>query len=349
MKILFIVPSLKNAGPVLVANDLVHQFVRHGHKCKVCYFDEIRELDFDCDTERIVINRKIDFDEYDIVHTHGYRPQLYVFLHRPWHAKAKFVTTMHNYLFDDFSFTYGKFKGFLYGMLYLCVNSRVDKVVALTKDAQCYYAKFFKDRKLTYAYNTRICDYSLDLTADEKQQLQTFRGDSALLGTSCALSPLKGLDLIVQALQGCPDVKFCIVGDGAVRKEWERLAENLGVADRVLFVGYKKAAYRYLPYFDAFAIPSHSEGFPLAMLEAAAFGKPIVASNLDVFKEIFTDDEIAMFDLKDKKSVATAIKRVLQDKETLSCNIKLKYEKAYSPDCFYRRYLEIYNNLLAEQ
>ena len=80
-----------------------------------------------------------------------------------------------------------------------------------------------------------------------------------------------------------------------------------------------------------------------------AFGKPIVASNLDVFKEIFTDDEIAMFDLKDKKSVATAIKRVLQDKETLSCNIKLKYEKAYSPDCFYRRYLEIYNNLLAEQ
>lgn len=138
------------------------------------------------------------------------------------------------------------------------------------------------------------------------------------------------------------------MGDGAVRKEWERLAENLGVADRVLFVGYKKAAYRYLPYFDAFAIPSHSEGFPLAMLEAAAFGKPIVASNLDVFKEIFTDDEISMFDLKDKKSVAPAIRRAFLEREELSRKVKLKYETAYSPECFYGRYLEIYNEMIAE-
>lgn len=348
MKILFIVPSLINVGPVLVTNALVHLFVMHGHQCKVCYFDEIKELSFDCTTERIRMSQKVDFDEYDIVHTHGYRPQLYVFLHKPWHCKSKFVTTIHSYLFDDFRLTYGRGKGMLYGLLYLLVAIRADKIVALSMDAQQYYSKFFNVNKLTYAYNTRICDYSLDLTADEKQQLQTFRGDSALLGTSCALSPLKGLDLIVQALQGCPDVKFCIVGDGAVRKEWERLAENLGVADRVLFVGYKKAAYRYLPYFDAFAIPSHSEGFPLAMLEAAAFGKPIVASNLDVFKEIFTDDEISMFDLKDKKSVAPAIRRAFLEREELSRKVKLKYETAYSPECFYGRYLEIYNEMIAE-
>ena len=348
MRILFIVPSLKNAGPVLVVNDLVHLFLKHGHKCKVCYFDEVKELDFDCAVERIVMNRKIDFNEYDIVHTHGFRPQLYVFLHRPWHSKSKFVTTMHNYLFDDFRFTYGKFMGLLYGILYLLVDTRADKVVALTKDAQRYYERFFNVRKITYAYNTRICDFARDLDMDEKQQLRAFRGESALLGTSCALSPLKGLDLIIQALQGCVDVKFCIVGDGAVRREWEELAADLGVADRVLFVGYKKAAYRYLPYFDVFAIPSHSEGFPLAMLEAAAFGKPVVASNLDVFKEIFTNDEIAMFDLKDKKSVAVAIKRAFQDKEALSHHIKLKYESTYSPDCFYRRYLAVYDSLLTE-
>ena len=103
----------------------------------------------------------------------------------------------------------------------------------------------------------------------------------------------------------------------------------------MLFLGYKNDAYKYLPYFDAYTIPSHSEGFPLAMLEAAAYGKPIIASNLSVFKEIFTDDEISIFDLNDEK-------------EKLSRNAKLKYENVYSPDHFVGRYLAIYTKLLLE-
>lgn len=82
----------------------------------------------------------------------------------------------------------------------------------------------------------------------------------------------------------------------------------------MLFLGYKNDAYKYLPYFDAYTIPSHSEGFPLAMLEAAAYGKPIIASNLSVFKEIFTDDEISIFDLNDEKSVPNAIERAFLEK-----------------------------------
>ncbi|MCM1781555.1 glycosyltransferase family 4 protein, partial [Bacteroides thetaiotaomicron] len=127
-----------------------------------------------------------------------------------------------------------------------------------------------------------------------------------------------------------------------------QLSVNLNVSDRVLFLGYKNDAYKYLPYFDAYTIPSHSEGFPLAMLEAAAYGKPIIASNLSVFKEIFTDDEISIFDLNDEKSVPNAIERAFLEKEKLSRNAKLKYENVYSPDHFVGRYLAIYTKLLLE-
>mgnify|MGYP003156748968 FL=1 len=169
-----------------------------------------------------------------------------------------------------------------------------------------------------------------------------------VVGTSCALSPLKGLDLIIQALQELPQTKFCIIGDGKIKNDLIQLSVKLKVSDRVLFLGYKKDAYKYLPYFDVYAIPSHSEGFPLAMLEAAAYGKSIVASNLSVFKEIFTGDEISIFDLNDEKSVPNAIERAFLEKEKLSRNAKLKYGNVYSPDNFVSRYLAIYTKLLLE-
>ena len=79
--------------------------------------------------------------------------------------------------------------------------------------------------------------------------------------------------MIIQALQELPQTKFCIIGDGKIKNDLIQLSVKLKVSDRVLFLGYKKDAYKYLPYFDVYAIPSHSEGFPLAMLEAAAYGK----------------------------------------------------------------------------
>ena len=350
MRVLFIVPSLKNAGPVIVVYDLVHLLIKRGHKCCVCYFDKIEELKFGCEVVQISMRQKINFSDYDIVHTHGYRPQLYVFLHKSWNkSSTRFVTTMHNYLFSDFGYTYGKIRGLIYGTLYLLVNLRADKIVALSKDAQHYYSRFLPSCKLTYAYNTRVCDFSKKLSTEEERELLAFRGESArLVGTSCALSPLKGLDLIIQALQELPQTKFCIIGDGKIKNDLIQLSVKLKVSDRVLFLGYKKDAYKYLPYFDVYAIPSHSEGFPLAMLEAAAYGKSIVASNLSVFKEIFTGDEISIFDLNDEKSVPNAIERAFLEKEKLSRNAKLKYGNVYSPDNFVSRYLAIYTKLLLE-
>lgn len=349
MKVLFIVPSLKNTGPVIVVKDLVCLLLKHGHRCKVCYLDEIKELSFDCVTEKIRMSQKIDFDNYDIVHTHGYRPQLYVFLYKRLQSKTKFVTTMHNYLFSDFRYTYGSTKGLIYGLLYLLVDLRADRIVALSKDGQCYYSKLLFFKKITYAYNTRVCDFSQKLSLEEEQELMAFRGDSTqLVGASCVLSPLKGLDLIIQALQELPQVKFCIVGGGSLKDKLQKMAKNLGVDNRVLWVGSKSVAYRYLPYWDAYVMPSRSEGFGLSMLEAVIYGVPVVASNLPIFKELFTDDEISMFDLKDKKSVSCAMKRVFQEKQELSHRAKLKYEAEYSPNSFFQRYLDIYNSLLTE-
>ena len=88
MHIAYIVPKLANKGPVIVVLELVRQMLRHGHTCKVFYFDPEQEIQFPCPVERITFSHAIDFRPFDIIHTHGLRPDCYVFVHKPRHCRA---------------------------------------------------------------------------------------------------------------------------------------------------------------------------------------------------------------------------------------------------------------------
>lgn len=78
MKIAFLLPSLANKAPIIVANELVRLLLEKGHSCDVYYFDDICELPFACSTYRVNFFSKIDFASYDIIHSHGLRPDLYM-------------------------------------------------------------------------------------------------------------------------------------------------------------------------------------------------------------------------------------------------------------------------------
>lgn len=342
MNILCILPSLKNKGPVVVAHDLVTQFVSHGHHCKVVYFDNGEELDSPCETERITMSQKIDFSEYDVVHAHGFRPQLYVTLHKPLRGHTKFIATQHNYVFTDFRYGYGKMKGAMYSWLHLVTCLRFDTLVVLSRDAKKYYRKFLPFKHFEVAYNTTCNDQNCDLTDEEKQQLFDFKKDSFLLGTCSVLIPRKKVEVIIQALPLLEDVKFLIVGDGSEKSKLQQLAERLGVADRVLFVGRKPKGYRYMKYFDAFTLTSTSEGFPLSLLEAASYGTPAITSDLLVYHELFDDNEIKILPSVMEEDVAVTVNELKGNRMQYSVAVKQKFNAAYSPENFYREHLEIY-------
>ena len=98
---------------------------------------------------------------------------------------------------------------------------------------------------------------------------------------------------------------------------------------------------------DIFAIPSQSEGFPLALLEAAAFGTKCVCSDIDIFKECFNDNEFVTFPLAHPEQLACKIVEA-QSREELKTNIKEKFNDSYSPQAFYDDYIAIYSDLLKE-
>ena len=78
MKIAYILPSLDSKAPIFLAKRLSDYFIEKGHLVKVFYFDAIEKVTFNCSMERIDINKPIDFDYFDIIHSHMFRPDKYI-------------------------------------------------------------------------------------------------------------------------------------------------------------------------------------------------------------------------------------------------------------------------------
>lgn len=345
MRIAYIVPSLVKQGPVIVVFELVKQLLNRGCDVTVFYFDERENnlLEFPCKTKRIVFIQTIRFQDFDIVHTHGLRPDAYVFFHKPRHIATRFVSTIHNFVIKDFTTQYNKLIAVIFGNLWMLMLRRHDMRVVLSKSAYAYYQSWFKKDQLIYIYNTRSVDSNIGLTDREEKELLDFKGKCPFIGVNAMLTPIKGIDQILRSMPFIETLRLWIVGKGKSLNDLMQLARQEGVSDRVHFAGYREDAYRYIPYYDVYMMPSRSEGFPLALLEAVALRKKVVCSDIPVFREIFTPEEVTFFELENIDSLVEAIREALvTDKAEAAYR---RYMTEYAPEKFADNYLNLYKKL----
>jgi glycosyltransferase involved in cell wall biosynthesis len=94
----------------------------------------------------------------------------------------------------------------------------------------------------------------------------------------------KGVEILLKAKIQVPEAKFILVGDGDLRPRYERMAENIRVKDKIIFAGAvaREELSKYYNLADVVVLPSidQSEAFGIVLIEAAACGKPVIASNL---------------------------------------------------------------------
>ena len=148
---------------------------------------------------------------------------------------------------------------------------------------------------------------------------------------------------MINSLRNLPEYKFFIVGEGKSRKPLEKLVRKLKLETRCHFAGFRQDAWQYLSFYDIYALPSRSEGFSLALLEAAIYSVPTVASNLAVNMEAFTSEEVSFFNLKNPESISHAIINATGNKK-MGDKMNHRFVSDYSPDLQYKRYLDIYQN-----
>jgi len=145
--------------------------------------------------------------------------------------------------------------------------------------------------------------------------------EGLLVSMAAHLSRRKGHAVLLEALgrlrAGFPALRCAIMGDGAEQEALQQMAERLGLAETALFLGYRSDARDIMAASDAVALPSlEGEGLPLSLLEAAARGRPIVATGLAGVPELVLDGETGFTVAPgDAEELADRLGRLLADAE----------------------------------
>lgn len=159
------------------------------------------------------------------------------------------------------------------------------------------------------------------LPAGDRQAVRQelgLRPADQVVGAVGRLEPAKGLVYLIEAAAQLapqhPDLRVVIVGAGRLEGELHAAVRQHGLEQVVLFTGFRQDVTRCLQAFDLFALPSLTEGIPIALLEACASARPVVASRVGGVPEVIADGEQGLLvPPGDVPALAQAITRLLDD------------------------------------
>ncbi len=136
-------------------------------------------------------------------------------------------------------------------------------------------------------------DADLALTRQRSEQELNKRPGQTLIGFVGHLGEQKNPLLLLQAFAPLAErfaaLRLVMVGDGPMRAILTQAAHDLGVTERVDFLGYRPVAEDLMPAFDILCMPSNYEGMPNVLMEAGARGVPVVATEVGGVPEIIVD------------------------------------------------------------
>ena len=146
-----------------------------------------------------------------------------------------------------------------------------------------------------------------------RRQLEGLPDDTFLIGTVGNFTPKKDHQNLLRALAGDTSIQhahLALVGLGPLQEELKRLTIELGISDRVTFLGSRADVFELLPLFDLFCLSSEFEGFPIALVEAMATGLMCVATSVGGIPEVVRDEVNGLLvPPRDPVSLRTAIER----------------------------------------
>jgi glycosyltransferase involved in cell wall biosynthesis len=153
----------------------------------------------------------------------------------------------------------------------------------------------------------------------ERDELRRRHGfDGPTLVFAGRLSIQKALDVALRAVAACDGVSLVIAGDGPERQRLDLLVAELGVGDRVRFIGAqpRETVLEVLAAADAELLSSGWENFPHSLIEALAVGTPVIATGVGGVREIVTDGVNGLLvPPGDPEALAAAIRRFFADGE----------------------------------
>jgi glycosyltransferase involved in cell wall biosynthesis len=167
------------------------------------------------------------------------------------------------------------------------------------------------------------------------------------------LVAIKRVDLLLRAVArarelGAP-VRLAIVGDGGLRPHLERLAAELGISDQVCFAGYRDDMVAVTAAADIAVLSSDNEGTPVSLIEAAAAGKPALATMVGGVPDVVTSETGLLVPANEVEPLAKGIVGLTGDpalRATMGAQARRRVAQRFSAERLVREIDSLYTELI---
>jgi len=240
-----------------------------------------------------------------IIHTHtakagtlGRLAAITMNMVSPSSKRIRIVHTFHGHAFHSYFNTTKVSIFILIERLLAKFTDRIVVISALQKYDICHGFRIAK------ALRVRVIPLGFDLSRfrDCEKYRETVRGeylskefpDTFLVGIIGRLTEVKNHSLLLRAVKYLKNhggrlgrFRFLIVGDGELKSKLQNEAIKLGVRDAIVFTGWRRELAPIYGTLDAIVLTSRNEGTPVAVIEAMAGGRPVVATDVGGVRDLF--------------------------------------------------------------
>ncbi len=332
MKIIHVVETLGRGGLERVVIDLVEAQVKEGHKCSIiCIFDagELAKETLNKGISVIVCNKRksldlkalfklrkiIQSEAPDIIHTHNAVPNYYVYFTIILRRSYSLINTRHGMGSKDPNSKLERH--------YKKTMKRTKYTVAVCEAAR---KKFINDgivnsKKCVVVKNGIKVNEFTSLKAQAKKNINNKNPNNIItIGSVGRLNWAKDFYTLLDAFHilttDFENIELLIIGGGKLERKLKKYSKEIGVDEKVTFIGDTENVKPLLPKIDIFVSSSVSEGYSIALLEACAVGIPIVATDVGGNAEIVRDNINGfVVPAKDKSALAEKLSRLIENKE----------------------------------
>ena len=255
-------------------------------------------------------------NSFDLIHTHGYFADI-CGLTVARFLRVPSISTCHGYIGTDAKLRFYNRLDVVALRLsrrVFCVSSEISNLLI-----ECGIP-IHNIRVIRNAVEVNCKGERVKTLREATRRIFGIRDTEILLGFSGRLSVEKGIPVLLEALaaliyEGLP-VKLMIIGDGSERSNIDNLVTSKGLKERVVFTGFREDAQELLSALDFFILPSFTEGTPMALLEAMAWGLPVVATAVGEIPAIVSTGKNGILVLPGKADeIVHAIINLLKNQE----------------------------------
>jgi glycosyltransferase involved in cell wall biosynthesis len=360
MKLLIVINSLILAGAEVLISELAPQLKAHGIEVSVLVLNRLGSpLEavieqsgiplLQMPSNRIyspfqVYQLKAHFAHFDIVHTHLFPAQLWSVTARPRAGGPLLLTTEHNTENNRRKPWLRSMDTFMY--------SRFDHIVCNSEATRARLREWVPriQTEMSVIPNGISMQRLAQAHPIPKKEL-IGREDVPLLISVARLQPQKDHSTLLRALAKAErPAHLLLVGEGELKASLAKLAADLGISERVHFLGRRSDVPDLLRSCDLFVHSTHSDGFCIAALEAMAAGLPVVATHVPGLADVIGDAGV-LVPSGDAGAFGRAISSLLDSAERRAALSRAALQRAqdFTIEATAASYIQLYQRLIARR